>query len=323
MLQRLYSRYNDELKRIKDDLREALYLFPVNEELGKILSEITDNPGKLIRPIIMLAAAGEYDDRCRQELLATATSMELIHNSSLILDDMLDETLTRRGRPTVVARYGTSVTLCVGEFILAASNRYLQNLGYHAGALEVEEVTQRACNGEMIQNLNRKNTEVTKDSYLKAISGKTAALFRVMCESAGRITQKDEETRKTMGDLGETVGIMFQIRDDLLDWTTDEEILGKPVNQDFAEGIYTLPAIYAFRDPVIGAELREMAGKDKLSSGEMMEVRKLVIKAGGTEYTWDYIRTLGAKGREYLSALPDKADREALEEIITALQQQP
>ena len=320
MINKIKESYLAELEAIKENMDQAFHLIEVNEELEGILGGISHNPGKMIRPLLMLLVAGDCKGNEKKELLATAASMEMIHNSSLVLDDMLDKAALRRGEPTVSAKFGDPVALCVGEYILAASYRYLQGLGYHESALEVVDITQRACNGEMVQNMNRGNVSVTIDAYLEAIRGKTAALFSVICESACRITHRDAKVKEKMGRLGEMIGIVFQLRDDLLDWTAAEDNIGKPVNKDFSEGIYTLPAIHAFKSPDIGGKLRTIAKKDRLQPGDLTEARKLIHESGGIEFTIKYIKEETNKARQLLEWLPDQANRQAMEEIISVLQ---
>ena len=149
MINKIKESYLAELEAIKENMDQAFHLIEVNEELEGILGGISHNPGKMIRPLLMLLVAGDCKGDEKKELLATAACMEMIHNSSLVLDDMLDKAALRRGEPTVSARYGDSVALCVGEYILATSYRYLQSLGYHESALEVVDITQRACNGAL------------------------------------------------------------------------------------------------------------------------------------------------------------------------------
>ncbi len=320
MLKLLHNRYKTEIGIILDKMREALHLIPVNPELDVILNEVTDNPGKLLRPMLMMIIAGDCPEDERDELLATAAGMELIHNSSLVLDDMLDGAPVRRGKPTVLARYGSEVSLCVGDFILAAAYRYLQGLSYHASALEIVDVTQKACNGEMVQNLNRGNTGIDEAVYMEAIKGKTACLFRVVCESACRITHKTDEVTKVMGKVGEIIGIMFQLRDDLLDWTSSEEEIGKPVNEDFCDGIYTLPAIYAFSNPEFGEKLISIAERKEFSYEDLSTARELVERSGGIDYTKKQVHNFGERAKGLLDSIPDESGRSILLQIIRMLE---
>ena len=317
MLKVIKEKYKPEFEEIRENMKQALHMIDVNETLDGIITDVTGNPGKMLRPLLMLLVAGECKEGDRKELLATAAAMELIHNSSLVLDDMLDEAPVRRGEPTVSAEYGNPVALCTGEYILASACRYLHELGYLESSLDVLKITQMACNGEMIQNVNRRNTNAKKEDYIEAVRGKTAALFSVTCESACRITHRDREVKEKMILLGDTLGIMFQIRDDLLDWTAEEKDIGKPVNIDFAEGVYTLPAIYTFKDPLFGSALKDIAKKEDLLSEDLLEARRLVREAGGIEYTEGFLKELGKKAAALLSFLPDPTNKSFMEKVIS------
>ncbi len=316
----LYTRYAEELNAVKANMQTALDGVPCNAEMGKILAEIIGHPGKMLRPLLMILLAGDVTKAEKEEILATAAGLELAHTSSLVLDDMLDRAAVRRGIPTVVNAYGDSVALCVGDYILAASFRYLLERNYPLGAMEVVTVTQKCCNGEMIQDLNRKNTEISEKTYLEAIRGKTAYLFCSVCSIASRITRRPPEVTETLFRYGEILGTLFQLRDDLLDWTAGAEELGKPVNKDFREGIYTLPAIFTFRHPEYGPELKALAARAEYSDEDLERARFLARAAGGIAYTRETMRQLAEEGMNLTGRLPGgEPIRETAGEIIRIL----
>ena len=116
---------------------------------------------------------------------------------------------------------------------------------------------------------------------------------------------------------------MFQLRDDLLDWTAEESRLGKPVNEDFAEGVYTLPAIHVFSQEGPGNRLRALAAKKHLSEEERLEARRLVAEAGGIAYTADYLKRLGARAGELLDCLPAGPYTAAMRDLVRMLEAEP
>lgn len=123
-----------------------------------------------------------------------------------------------------------------------------------------------------------------------------------------------------MESVGQIIGTLFQLRDDLLDWTAEAREIGKPVNEDFKEGIYTLPAIHTFRDPKYADELRTLAEKQDLSDEDCALARRIVEKAGGIDATKRKIRDLGAEARALLTSFPPDADTAALRDLISLLE---
>jgi heptaprenyl diphosphate synthase len=290
--------------------------------MKNLLRETLGNPGKMIRSALMLLTAGEYDQAQRPELISSAAALEMVHTSSLILDDMIDDSPLRRGRPTVQQVYGKPIALCSGDYLLVAAVSRLYDKGYLRSARELMEVIQIACDGEMIQHEHKGDVHVTRDAYYQCISRKTAALFRMACSMACSITDKEEVYRCNMEELGECIGLMFQIRDDLLDWTRQEEEIGKPINEDFTEGVYTLPAIYTFAQKEYGDRLRVFAEREALSQEEQAQVRSLVTQAGGVAYAREELCSLGQKAEALLHTLEDGTYTQALSDLVRLLEEE-
>ena len=293
-----------DISEIKRYIGSAVDRIKAHDQMKRIIKDVMGNPGKMIRPVMMLLAAGEYEEICRDELLSAAAAVEMIHSSSLILDDMIDDSPLRRGKPTVQHVFGKGIALCSGDYLMVAAISDLYDRGYPAAARELMEVIQIACDGEMIQNENVGNIHVRREDYEKAIGGKTAYFFRSVCGMACRITGKSESVKKNLEEFGEILGTVFQIKDDLLDWTREESEIGKPINEDFSEGIYTLPAIYTFSKEGYGEKLKEYAVKDSLTKKDLHEIRRIVREAGGIKYTEAYLRELCKRAEELIDTLP-------------------
>lgn len=300
----------------KEYLHAALKGQTKNQELEHILYDAVNNPGKMIRPLILFLTAGDYEEGLKDELMTTAAAVELLHISTLILDDMIDGSPLRRGEMTIQAEYGSDVALYAGDYLLVRAYSYLLEKGYTDQAGTLMKVGQTACDGEMCQHDNLNNLSVKMDDYLRAINGKTAFFFREICSMACRITKMDEKTSKLYEGIGETIGMMFQIRDDLLDWTGESRIIGKPANEDFLEGIYTMPAIYTFSREWYGDRLREIAKKDNLSPKDMIKAVRLVEDSGGIAYTKEYLINESKKALDMLSVLDHSRYTESLGMII-------
>ena len=226
----------------------------------------------------------------------------------------------RRGQPSVQSKYGESIALCAGNHLIATAYACLIDRGYVDVARDLMTVTQLVCDGEMLQDENRWNTGIAEDVYFRSVTGKTAAVFAYACEISSRISGHSAQTQSVMHAFGETVGVMFQIRDDVLDWTMDERKLGKPAGEDFINGIYTLPAICAFRNAESGETLRAFAEKRRsLAPEELAQVRRLVETAGGIERAKAAIRRLADRAQGQLDALRPSAYVSALRLLVKSL----
>ena len=293
---------------VQERIRRIVEAVPGHEGMKTILRSVAENPGKMIRSRLMLLAAGEHGEAYRDELTATAAALEMIHSASLILDDMIDDSPLRRGMPTVQMQYGKPIALCSGDYLLTTAFRSLTDSGFTASAAELMDAVQAACDGEMIQHENRRNVRVSEQAYWDAVRGKTAYAFLTACRMACRITGRPAAEKQALEEYGLTVGMMFQLRDDLLDWTEDESTLGKPVNEDFAEGVYTLPAI------------RTLAEKERLSAEERALSRQIVRDAGGIAYAEARLKEMGEKAAKALTVLPESPYREAMNGLIRLLE---
>ena len=161
----------------------------------------------------------------------------------------------------------------------------------------------------------------TLDSYLAAAKRKTASLFESCCGLAAIISGKSDAFVANMRAFGETLGIMFQVRDDLKDWTDDEQSAGKPVNEDFETGVYTIPAMHAFADAELGGRLRALAAIEKPTRADLAEARQIVTKAGGIAFAQRYLEELAANAVDKLAALPEGPHRDALQFVVGAVAQ--
>ncbi len=312
----------DDLDGIKARIREAIDNTGAHPKMKALLYENTENPGKMIRPFLSLLSAEDYKAEQREKLLWSAAAGELLHIASLLLDDIIDEAKTRRGRQSVQAQYGVPIALCAGNYLVATAYSCLVDRGFTDTARELMTVTQLVCDGEMLQDENKFNTDITEQTYIKSLNGKTASAFSYCCGTSSRISGHDEATQKTMADIGMTIGLMFQIRDDILDWTKDEKTLGKPVCEDFKSGIYTLPAIYAFKNEKYGDELISLAQKrTDISAPELDRAKNTVISSGGIEYAKNYIEELSQRVYSALDGLPDTKYMSVLRSLVKSLGQ--
>ncbi|HVC25738.1 MAG TPA: polyprenyl synthetase family protein [Acidimicrobiales bacterium] len=271
-----------ELVRLEECLRRVVVLG--DPFLDEIATHLIDAGGKRLRPALTLAAAslgpGPRDWRgASEDTLLGAVAVELVHLASLYHDDVMDEATRRRNVVSVNARWGNLLAIVAGDFLLARSAEIAASLGIEIAGL-LAATLGRLCQGQVADVRAAYRVERTEAEYFSTIADKTGALMSTACR-IGALTAgvpRDDVDRLTR--FGECLGMVFQIRDDVLDVLATEQELGKPPGQDLAEGIYTLPVQRALDDDKVGPELRSLLGRP-LSANEVDEARALVARSPG------------------------------------------
>lgn len=251
--------------------------------VGQVLSYIRGRVGKRMRPMLVMltarvfGAAGEATQRA-------AVGLELLHTASLVHDDVVDESDTRRGQPSVHAVYGNKVAVLVGDYLLSTALLNVSLTRNHTIVDYLSELGRTLSKGEILQLSTTRETEISEAVYYDVIRQKTAALFEACCSigalSAGAPPELVAEARQ----FGSDLGLMFQIRDDIFDYYTDD--IGKPTGNDMAEGKLTLPAIYAINSTG-DKQMADIAAKVRRREVASDDIARLVdfTKAhGGIEY---------------------------------------
>ena len=250
--------------------------------LAEVAGHLIGAGGKRLRPALAVAAAAAGGAPITDDVLQGGVSVELVHIGSLYHDDVMDEALTRRGVESVNARWGNLVAILAGDFLLARASEIAASLGVEVAALLARTIG-RLCEGQVGELKTAFSANRTEDEYLRSISGKTASLTSAACR-IGALTAGLDGTRvDALTAFGEAVGMVFQIRDDVLDVVGTDEQLGKPAGQDLVEGTYSLPVIRALTDPVAGPELRSLLGHGPLNEAERDKARNIVRGTTGVE----------------------------------------
>jgi geranylgeranyl pyrophosphate synthase len=227
--------------------------------LGGALRHVFSSRGKQLRPALVMLSGklGSYD---RDRLVTLAMALELVHTASLVHDDTVDEALTRRGLETLNALWSPKVAVLVGDFLFAQAAELAARLGTTRVMTLLAETVMAMTSGELRQQASSSALLIDEGDYFLRISGKTAALFRACCEGAGLVSGQPEERIEALATFGTNLGIAFQIADDVLDVTGDEETLGKPAGSDLRQGTVTLPVILwaeSVNVRELGAELQD------------------------------------------------------------------
>ncbi|MBM3670708.1 MAG: polyprenyl synthetase family protein [Actinobacteria bacterium] len=287
----------DDLARVEARLQESVR--HPDRFLGEVASHLVTAGGKRIRPTLTLCAAYASSTGTRptsDEAVTGAVACELVHLGSLYHDDVIDEAETRRGVPSVNARWSNIVAILSGDYLLARASSLAASLGADVAALLADTIGE-LCRGQVNELQHLYDVARSEEDYQSTIEGKTASLFATACRIGGMVSGVDEPTLDALTRYGHHLGMCFQIVDDCLDLTATDEVLGKPSGQDLAEGIYTLPVIYAIDtcEP-----LRSMLGAP-MDPARLAEARALATSDGAVPSALDVAHDHATKAREALA----------------------
>lgn len=254
-----------------------------DEFLDEVVTHLIDAGGKRLRPGLALAAATSSGRYATHDDLLGAVSVELVHLASLYHDDVMDEAAVRRNVESVNARWGNLVAIVAGDFLLARSAEIAAGLGTEIAGL-LANTLGRLCQGQVAEVQTAFSTERTEGDYFATIAGKTAALMGTSCRIGALTAGLPRREVEALTSYGRCFGILFQLRDDILDVIGTESELGKPAGQDLAEGIYTLPVLFALEAQDTGAELRSLLGAP-LGQPEREKAREIVASSEAVRRT--------------------------------------
>lgn len=297
----------EDFKRLFDSSLSSSNLL-----LNSVIAHIRQKNGKMMRPILVLLAAKLYGKICPATLHA-AVSLELLHNASLVHDDVVDESTERRGQLSVNAIFNNKVSVLAGDFLLATALVQVGQTRNHTIIDVVSCLGQDLADGELLQLSNVSNLQFSEDVYFDVIRKKTAVLFAA-CTKAGALSVgADDEKAEFARLFGEYIGLCFQIKDDIFDFFESKEI-GKPTGNDMMEGKLTLPVIYALNTTQDKAA-KELAIKVKNGEATADEIALLiefVKQHGGIEYATKTMYAYREKALSLLSSMPETDVRIAL-----------
>ncbi|HEV2620528.1 MAG TPA: polyprenyl synthetase family protein [Frateuria sp.] len=279
--------------------------------INQIADHIIAGGGKRLRPMLHVLAAGAAGYAGEQHIKLAAV-IEFIHTSTLLHDDVVDESDLRRGRKTANALWGNAASVLVGDFLYSRSFQLMVELDDMRVMRILADTTNTIAEGEVLQLLNIGNADVDETAYLAVIERKTAVLFAAATELGGLLGGLPADQVAALRRFGLELGYAFQIADDLLDYVSDADTLGKNIGDDLAEGKPTLPLIYALEraTPAQAQSMRhaiEHGGLDALD-----DIVNAIRGSGALERTHARAVQHADAAREALAALPPSSHREAL-----------
>ncbi len=242
----------DNIPEIKNELDEVQEIINKNlktkntKSIEKVIDHLLKANGKRVRAglLILSAKMGEYN---KDRILPLAASIEMIHLATLVHDDIIDDADTRRGIDSIQHKFGKDSAVYTGDFIFAKAYRLLAG-DYDLEENRITDGMEKVCLGEVFQNENKFNSDMTVRRYLRIISGKTAAMFGLSMYAGAFESKLGNFKSRVIGYSGYYAGMAFQIIDDCMDYTHSSEKMGKNTKVDLLNGIYTLPIIYAVKN---------------------------------------------------------------------------
>lgn len=278
--------------------------------------------GKRIRPLLTLASGQlcglNQQDAQKQRLVGLAACVEFIHTATLLHDDVVDESELRRGKETANAVWSNQASVLVGDFLFSRAFQLM----VEDGSLRVLKILSDAsaiiAEGEVHQLMTTNDLETSVDAYLQVIEAKTAALFAAACEVGAVVADAGAQKETALRDFGTYLGVAFQLVDDLLDYSADQQKLGKTIGDDFREGKMTLPIIVAIRSSTAEEQTfwTRTVGETDQADGDFATALGLVNKYQGLEATRLEAVNYAQKAAACLDVFGDSAIKANLVELV-------
>lgn len=284
---------------------------PMVENVGHY---IVDAGGKRLRPLLVLLSAAALGG-CGARHIKFAAIIEFIHTATLLHDDVVDISNLRRGRPTANAEFGNAPSVLVGDFLYTRAFQLMVQLADMDILAHMADTTNTIAEGEVLQLTRAGQADITEGQYLDVITRKTAILFAAACYGAAAISGADPQLRQTMHQFGLSLGIAFQMVDDLLDYEGDPATMGKNVGDDLTEGKTTLPLIHAMREGTAAEQALIRGAITRKSAARIDDIMAAVQRCGSLAYTRTQARQHHDRALALLRQLPAGTPLAALERI--------
>jgi octaprenyl-diphosphate synthase len=313
-LNELYRGIQPDLDDVESRLREiSRSSNPLIAEVNRYLFQ---KGGKRIRPALLILSARMCGYKGGDHVFWSAL-VEIIHTASLIHDDIIDNSTLRRGQDTVHAKWGANISVLLGDFLYIQSIALALKTKIYPIIDLLADVTAAMVEGELIEFSMSGRADLTEDVYLEILDKKTAALFACACRIGGLLAGIPRGQEERLHAFGTSLGLAFQIVDDLLDFNGEEKSMGKRVLTDFREGRVTLPLIHAVqasrgRDR---ARLIDLIEHRKTRRDAPRRVRDIVLAAGGLNYAHERAADYVRQAKESLAEFPAAESRRSLERI--------
>lgn len=280
----------------------------------EVISHINDKKGKRLRPSIMLLVAKALN-KVPRRIFENAAMLEILHTGSLIHDDIVDNAEQRRGVPSVNAKWNNKVSVLMGDFLFShGMQTAFENKDYDFLST-LSTVVRSMSESELLAlQLSDQPLNFTEEIYYKIIFAKTASLIAAACKTSAIVSNGEPAVIEAITEYGRNVGMSFQIKDDIFDYSENSQIIGKPVGNDICEGKVTLPLIYALKIATEQEkkEIAELIRKQDISETDIKQIIEFTTKQGGIEYAMEKGRKFSQEAIKHINFLPDSDAKESL-----------
>lgn len=313
-LARIQLKIEPELAQMNAIIRESLK--SDNDLMDTVVTNYLLTKGKQIRPIMVILSAKFFKD-VNSHVLHAGAALEMLHNASLIHDDVVDDTALRRGRATVNNQWGNHIAVLVGDFFVANALAAGIKTGILTIISSLSDLGKELSLGEVDQICNVRDHRLDEGHYLEMIRKKTASLFRNCVKMGAEAVGITKEEYGPLAEYAELLGMCFQIRDDIFDYFSNP-LIGKPTGNDLREGKVTLPLLHAIAvapEPV-AHRVKEMLMKGDLNEKEIGILIDFAKEYKGIEYSYARMREMQMKADNLLDAYPDSEWKEIFRDLF-------
>lgn len=312
--QKIQDSISDDLARLNKIISDTL------ENPSRLMQQIVHNflasKGKQLRPVLVILS-GHLFGGATDKVIYAGAAIEMLHNASLIHDDVIDESKERRGRPTINRIWDNHIAVLVGDFFVSGALYCAEMTGEFKIISIMAKLGRELSLGEIEQIDNARNHNIDEKSYLEIIRHKTASLFRSCVQVGGYATGASDEDLANLMKYAEMLGVCFQIKDDIFDYFDNPDV-GKPTGNDLREGKMTLPLIYALSrtDMPEHDRMVEISRKKELSGEDISTLIEYAKKAGGIDYAYAKMEQIRKEANEIISRYGDNQTIDSFKSIF-------
>src|SRR3990167_188341 len=320
-------RFKDAITLLQDDLTKVEEYIKKNYNsdvalIPTISSYLYNGGGKRLRPLLVLITSkmcGYSSHNGSSRHIIYSCVVEFIHAATLLHDDVVDESDIRRGNPSANAKWGNDASVLVGDYLFSRSFALMAEDNDKRIMAILSDAIKNVAEGEIKQLINKYTLDTTEDTYLDTINRKTAALISACCGIGAILGGVPNEKVDALISFGKNIGIAFQLVDDVLDYTSNEMVLGKPVGNVLVEGKVTLPLIHLYREANEGRkdELREIMNSPEISREQLKRVIYLMKSYSAIDYTMKRARDYIENAKQSIASLKSSSAEQYFNTLIS------
>jgi octaprenyl-diphosphate synthase len=315
LLTTLKQTVNTDLNKVDKLIADSLH--SEIDLVQKLSKYIIHGGGKRLRPLIVLLSAKACGN-IGSDQITMAAVIEFIHTATLLHDDVVDDSMLRRGRETANNLWGNEAAVLVGDFLYSRAFQLMVGVQNLEVLKIIANATNTIAEGEVLQLLNQHNPETTEQNYLHVIRSKTAKLFESAAEIGAVLANSKPYIKSIVAQYGLHLGTAYQLIDDLLDYQLDNTNIqfGKPLGNDLAEGKPTMPLIYLFKHGTAAHRSLVTEAITKPQSVALATMQQAILESGALNYTLDFAKREAELAKQAISELPISESRTSLLELI-------